>query len=51
MLLNVSAESDECDDQGNVLRWADARFSPMTMLAAIKAWDEGNDFAPPGVLP
>lgn len=51
MLLNVKVENDECDERGTVLRWADCQFSPMTLLAAIRAWDAGEDFAPPGVLP
>jgi hypothetical protein len=49
--LKVRIENDECDEEGNVLRWADAEFLPSTMLSAIAAWDAGEDFAPPGRLP
>lgn len=49
--LLVKTECDECDEAGNTLRPADADFSPTTMLAAVRAWDAGEDFAPPSVLP
>ena len=50
-LLKVRTEYDVCDAAGNTLRWADADFSPKTMLAAVRAWDAGEDFAPSSVLP
>ena len=49
--LLVKTECDEFDEAGNTLRSADAGFSPTTMLAAVRAWDAGEDFAPPSVLP
>jgi hypothetical protein len=47
----VRTECDVCDESGETLRWADAVFSTLTMLAAIKAWDSGQDYAPFSVQP
>ena len=49
--LLVKIECDEFDEAGNTLRWADVVLSPRTMLAAVRAWDAGEDFAPSSVLP
>lgn len=50
-LLRVGTEYDVCDRDGNTLWWADAEFSPRTMLDAVKAWDAGEAFTPSSVLP
>jgi hypothetical protein len=50
-LLEVRTEYDECDADGDTLRWADVRFSPSTTLAAIRAWDAGEEYTPPGIQP
>lgn len=49
--LRVRAEHDECDQHDNVVRWADTEFSCSTMLSAVQAWEAGEGFAPPSVLP
>ena len=49
--LQIQTQYDVCDEAGNTLRWADVGFSPTTMLAAVRAWDAGEDFAPSSVLP
>ncbi|NQT15465.1 MAG: hypothetical protein HQ582_22095 [Planctomycetes bacterium] len=49
--IRVHAENDVFDDNGELIRWGDAIFTPATMLRAIKAWDEGNNFTPSSVLP
>jgi hypothetical protein len=49
--LQVCTEYDICDEDGETLRWADTKFSPQTLLAAIKTWDQGECFVPPSTLP
>lgn len=51
MDIKIHAENDVFDDNGELIRWADATFSPRTMLSAISAWDQGDDFAPSTELP
>lgn len=46
VLLRIRTQYDVCDENGETLRWGDVEFSPGSMLAAIKAWDAGEDFAP-----
>ena len=49
--LQVKVEYDLYDEKGEMVDFAGADFSPNTMLAAIKAWDAGEDFAPQTILP
>ena len=51
MNIQIHAENDVLDDKGDLLRWADAVFTPATMLSAISAWDQGDNFTPNSVLP
>ncbi len=51
MNIRVHTENDVLDDNGELIRWGDADLTPATMLQAIKAWDEGDNFTPSSVLP
>ena len=50
-LIRIQTEHDQYDSDGNLVGWADAEFTPATMMSAIRAWEAGNEYAPSSVRP
>ena len=50
-MLRIKTEYDVCDESGETIRWCDAEFSAATVLSAIRAWDEGQEYAPSSIWP
>jgi hypothetical protein len=49
--LRACSRLDVYDDAGELTNWVDAEFDPWTILSAIAAWDQGEEFAPSSVRP
>jgi len=49
--LIAHVEHEECDDDGNPVRWAGCEFGVCGMLLAIRSWDAGKHFTPKSFLP
>lgn len=49
--LRVTVQHDEFDERDEKVGECNAQFAAMTMLAAIKCWDDGKPFAPDTIYP
>lgn len=49
--IRIYAENEILNDNDELIHSASAVFTPTTMLSAISAWDQGDNFTPSTVLP